>query len=237
MNLEQLRKDFFPKEIVLKLHKEIPSSNYLKKIEMVKAYANEVSQSYDKDVLEIKLNNEIGFWYWDAEEYPFAIEHFEKAIDLLKPHDYPSLYFHIIGMLVRCNRLISNYGESMEWIKTAFRQIDHTHSYFEKLNVLNEYVDLLDDSKRLFDLDYIPIIKTVIDELGFPEKLGKPIETIQSMRNRNLYWNQKLMDVKLMNRGNKDRLIEELTYFMESCEIDWYKRYVKDQIILLFQNE
>ncbi|WP_086540191.1 hypothetical protein [Algoriphagus antarcticus] len=62
------------------------------------------------------------------------------------------------------------------------------------------------DSKQEFDQSYLPIIQSVIEEAGFPHKLGEPISTIYSMKKADHHWNRKLMELELTHRIKKWRL-------------------------------
>lgn len=226
----QLQRDFLPKEIVLQLYRDIARDDYSTKISVVSNYANTLTDTWDCTILNLRLNNEIAFFFWDAEEYPMAIQHYLKVVEVLKPEDYPSLYFFIIGQLIRCNRHILNFSESLKWADLAFSQINHTHSSFEKLNILKEYVDLLEDSKEAFSIKYIPVITTVIEDLGFPEVLEDPKVTVNSMKDRNKFWNRKMSKITLMDRNNPQAQIEALEEFQKTCEIGWYKNFAAEML-------
>jgi tetratricopeptide (TPR) repeat protein len=233
MKKDQYKKEFLPKEIVLKLRIDIPTSDYNKKIELIKSYSDTIKETFDKKVFEVRLHNEIGFCYWEAGEFSLAILHFQKVIDKLKPQDYPSLYFLVIGLLIRCNRLISDFPESYHWIEIAFKNIFFAESPFDRLNILHEYVDVLIAVNKPFNYDYNKIIEEVIADLGFPEQFTDPVETIISMRNTNLTWNRKLSEITLMQREDKNSLIRAYENYMQNCPIGWYKNDAKDAIDII----
>jgi len=68
---------------------------------------------------------------------------------------------------------------------------------------------LISDSKQEFDQSYLPIIQSVIEEAGFPHKLGEPISTIYSMKKADHLWNRKLMELEISHRLNKETVLEE----------------------------
>lgn len=230
MEREQFNREFLNRDMTLKLYRDIPQFDFSTKIGLIKSYTDQIKNSYDSEVFEVRLNNEIGFVYWNAKEYALAIKHFEKVISILKPDDYPFLYFNVVCLLIRSNRLISNYGASLLWVEKAIDNISYSESSFVKLDILNEYVDLILESNQSFNDDFTPIIQFIIDDLGFPEKLRDPKETAKSMKKTNGLWNQKLSKVTLMDKNDKQARIKEFEKYYEACEISWYKNYANDKI-------
>jgi tetratricopeptide (TPR) repeat protein len=230
MKKEQFNREFLPKEIVLKLLREIPPTNCEQKIKLIKNYTQTIKESFDSDVFEVRFNNEIGLCYWEAKEYALAESHFRK-VNILKPQHYPFLYFLVVGLLIRCNRLISNYVESFYWVDIAVSNIIFADSSFDKLNILKEYVDLLTDTKQAFNHNYNKIIIEIINDLGFPEGLTNPIDTVNSMRNTNLTWNRKLSEIGLTDKKDINSLIKLYESYKEKCPVEWYKKYAEEAII------
>jgi len=91
-------------------------------------------------------------------------------------------YFLTIGLILRCSRLIGNFDQAFFWAKKAFAEVMHAPGFNFKLDLLQDHGDLISDSKQEFDQSCLPIIQSVIDEAGFPQKLADPISTINSMR-------------------------------------------------------
>lgn len=232
MNTDQLTADFLPKEIVLKLYREIPNGDYQQQIDLVNSYAETIKASMDPDVYAVKLHHQIGFCYWEAGAYPQAILRFKKVIENLAPHQHPSFYFQVIGLLIRCNRMLSEFGESFYWIEVAFNNLEATASSFEKLNILKEYVDVLTDANEPFNKDYEPIIEHIISDLGFPQKLIDPIETVIAMRETNHIWNRKLGELELSQAQIEDtnQIIQDYENFRKYCPIEWYRKYAENAI-------
>ncbi len=230
MNIQQLRSDFLTKEVVLQLYRDTPLADYKTRIATLEKHANPLKSTYDAEVYEVKMNDHIGFFYFEAKKYSLAIEHFSKVLEIMKPEDYPFLYFHVLGLLIRCNRLIKNYDEAVLWFETGVSTIEKVDSSFEKLNLLQEYVDLLLDARKIFNQEYNWIIQSIIDDLGFPETLSEPVQTIQSMRERNRIWNRNLGKIKLLGRDNKTLMLIKMEEYYQNCEIQWYKNYAADRI-------
>jgi hypothetical protein len=231
MIIEQLKSEFLPKEIILKLHRDMEVSDYKSRIKLVEVYAKSISDSFDNDVFEVKLNNELGFLYWQGEQFHSAIRHYEKVVKILKAEHYPWIYFHTIGMLCRCNRLIKNYQKSLEWIVLAFEQNDMIDGNFDRLYLLTEYADLILDSNISFNSDYLPLISEVIDKLEFKiSSPDDPVKSIQLLKQTNLKWNRELSRITLLPRDNKKAILKEFEKYYKSCEIGWYRNYANDRI-------
>jgi hypothetical protein len=87
---------------------------------------------------------------------------------------------------------------------------------------------LISYSKQEFDQSCLPIIQSVIDEAGFPQKLADPISTINSMREMHLYWNRMMM--KLRVTKNRETKLEAYQKYHDTCEIGYYKDYLNKAI-------
>ncbi|MCF0059093.1 hypothetical protein [Dyadobacter sp. CY356] len=227
MKLEELQKSFLPKEIFLKLVRDIPRENYAEKLELLDDYINQVKDFFDPDILFVRSNNEIGFIYWEAEKYDLAIIHYEKVLEILGPADYPFLYFNITYILIVCYRSLKQFSPSMQWADIAINNLTCTESTFsDKLSTLSAYMDLLNDAGRPFNEKYTPIIDNVIQEMEFPPvSVVDPLERIKIISQEHKKWNQRLMKVSLMSTENKEENITALKDYIATCEIGWYKKY------------
>ncbi|WPR73455.1 hypothetical protein [Algoriphagus sp. NG3] len=233
MNLEQLRKDIFPSELILKLYKDIPDTQYEEKIKLVNNYIDEVRDSYDEDVLKIKKHNQIAFCYWMAEQYPQAIQHFEMVVENMEPEDYPPLYFLALNLLIRGNRILSNYEVAERWAELAWKNHNFAHA-ISNLNILNDYTDLITDSETILDKKYYPLIQSIIDEYGFPEELEDPIETIRSMHQRHKFWSNKLSKTVItFRKSTQEEYTEKLEQYVKSCEIEWFQNLARETLVKL----
>ncbi len=228
MNCEQLQKDFFPAELTLKLFGN--QTQLLDKLTLINNYIEEVRASFDEHVLKIIQNNQIAHIYWMSNHYPEAITHFEIVVENMEAEDSPSKYLLAINLLIRGNRLLSNYKEAKKWIALAFGNSDIFHP-FENLINLNDYADLVIDSGKAFDENHIPLIQSIIDKLGFPEKLEDPVKTIQSMTKRNKLWSRKLSEWTIKyEESDLDERIKGIEQYIDSCEIEWYRDYAKNSL-------
>ncbi|WP_162340171.1 MULTISPECIES: hypothetical protein [Cyclobacterium] len=216
---------------MFKLYRDIPIWDYRQQIDLVNSYAGTIKASMDREVFDIKLHHQIGYCYWQGGIYRQAIVHFEKVTNKLAPHHHPSLYFQIVGLLIRCNRQIQEFRKALNWAETALKNQETTTSSFEKLNILKEYVDALNDSTEPFNKDYEPIIEYVIADLGFPETLTDPIETVNAIRTTHHIWSRKLSDVELSQAHlEEDQIIRAFENYKQHCPIEWYRNYAQHAI-------
>ena len=232
MNLEELKKDFLPKEIVLKLMLDVPRENYAEKLEILDNYINQVKDSFEPDILLIRSNNQIGFIYWEAEKYDLAIKHYEKVLEILSASDYPFLYFHIAYMLITCYRLTKQFGPSMQWAETALNNLNDTDSsFYGKLGILTAYIEVLHEADMPFNEKYAAIIDNVIVQMEFPPiSTDEPIERIKIINQEHKKWNQRLMKADVIGKENKGELITALKDYVASCDIGWYKKYAAQRL-------
>lgn len=230
MKDQRYHQDFLPREIVLKLHRDIPKSNVEQRIELIKNHAKQVEADFEKEVYEVKLNTELGFCYWEAHQYSQSILYLEKVIAILKPELDDTIYFLSIGLLIRGNRILQNYQSALRWAESAFKNIHLTDSSFLKLNILEDYAALISDSQGTFKEGYKIIITEVIHTLGFPEKGDNPLEVIHAMKAMNLTWNRKLREITLDSNKDLDADILAFERFRQNCPIRWYREYAENII-------
>lgn len=232
MNVDQLTSDFLPKELLFKLYRDIPFGDYRQQIELVHSYAKTLKADMDPEVFDIKLHHQIGSLYWEAGVYPDAIAHLIKVMKGLAPHHHPSLYFQVIGLLIRCNRQMQEFGRAFYWAEIALNKLEATKSSFEKLNILAEYVDVLSDANEPFNKEYEPVIQDVIVDLGFPERVADSMETVNTMRATNHIWNRKLSEVELSLADLEDtnQIVRALDNFRQNCPIKWYRNYAENAL-------
>lgn len=236
MNREQLQKDIFPAELMLKLYGgDIPDSEVELKIELLDEALEKVRDNYDQDVLTVMRNNHIAVLHWMAKQYQKVIPHAEEVINLLEPQDYPTYYFISIDLLIKCNFILSKYKTADKWARIALEN-HHLSDTISNLHILNNYTDVLLATKNPLDEKYKPLIQSIIDEYGFPEKLEDPLETIRSMTVRHRYWNKMLSEIRLNNRPDSPEYIKELENYRDICEIEWYRNYVSKTLKNLRSN-
>ncbi|RAI89330.1 hypothetical protein [Algoriphagus yeomjeoni] len=233
MNREQLQRDFFPAEIMLKLYRDLAGSGAEAKIELIDEYIEKVRDSYDEDVLYIKQHNQIAHIYCMSEQHKQAISHFEMVVEKMAPDDYPPIYFLAINLLIRSNCILTNYDVAKKWGELALKNHHHADP-ISKLHILNDYMDVLSETETDLDKKHYSVIQSIIDEYGFPEKLGDPVETVRSMNKRHKFWARKMGDLTLAYaKTDGANTFEDLEQYIESCEIGWYKVHALKSLDLL----
>jgi tetratricopeptide (TPR) repeat protein len=230
MKQEKYEAVFLTSELTIRLFRDFADDQFEDKIALIRKYAATIQSTLDPEVFEVKLNEQIGLCYYVGGQYQETIDCNKTILEILKPEDSPMKYFLTIGLIIRCSRLIGNFDQAFFWAKKAFAEIAHALGFNYILLLLEDYADLISDSKQEFDQSYLPIIQSVIEEAGFPQKLAEPISTINSMREMHLYWNRKLMELDITHHQNKESLLEEYQKYHDTCEIGWYKDYVKKAI-------
>ncbi|UZD22643.1 hypothetical protein [Algoriphagus halophytocola] len=229
MNIEQLKKDIIPPELMLKLYGDIPDSEVEAKIELLDDFLEKVRDSYDEDVFKVLRSNQLAVLLWMAKRYQEVITHAEEVVHLLAPEDYPTYYFLSADLLIKCNFILSKYEKAEKWARLALENHQHS-SVISNLHILNNYADVRLATNKPLDKKYSPLIQSIIDEYGFPEKLNDPLETIKSMEARHKYWNRQLSELILINRSDPPEYLKELENYKNSCEIEWYRNYAQKAI-------
>ncbi|PZX53437.1 hypothetical protein LV84_03161 [Algoriphagus ratkowskyi] len=228
MNREQLQKDIFPAELILKLfgnETKLPD-----KITLINDYIEGVKGSYDAEVLKIIQNNQIAHIYWEAGNYEHAIAHFEIVVENMEPEDKPSLYFLALNLLIRSNRMLSKIEKALTW---SIQALNNSHIATENYRLINlkEYAELLTDTEENFDDKYLPVIKSIIDFYGIPIEVNDPIDTVKLIHQMHSYWAKKLtvLEAKI-RKSDPDMMIREYEEYASSCEIEWYRNYAENSL-------
>lgn len=227
---ERYNVEFLTPELTIRLWKDFKDDQYEAKIAMIREYAASIQSTLDPEVFEVKLNEQIGLSYYFGGQYQETIDCHKIILEILTPEDSPMSYFLAIGLIIRCSRLIGNFDQAFFWAKKAFAEVVHAPGFNFKLDLFKAYADLISDSKLEFDQSYLPIIQTVIDEAGFPQKLAEPISAINSMWEMHQYWNRELMELTIAQHQNKESLLEEYQQYHNTCEIGWCRDYADKAI-------
>ncbi|MBD8488800.1 hypothetical protein IFO69_08590 [Echinicola sp. CAU 1574] len=225
MDLDQLRKDFMPKELVLKLFTEIPSGHWEEQFKLLDDHFKSIKDQIDPDVFFIRTNQQYGFFSWEAGRYKEAINFYEQAISRLTYDDYDFLYHIISSQLIRCYRLIGNMEMAMQWFDTSVSKRRNVDSLFHLLDLMKEYRLIVLDTHKHFDEDYLENVQEIIDGLGFPTELSDPITTLEEIETLNGVWNRKLGQLELNTRDDVKLKKEYLSTYKKECPIGWYRDY------------
>ena len=154
----------------------------------------------------------------------------------MEPVDSPIIYFLSLLQLIRCNRILTNYEVAEKWAELALEN-HHLAPINYNLHILNDYADVLSETETSLAKKYYPLIQSIIDEYGFPERLKAPFETIRSMSKRHKIWARKMGDLTLAYaKSDTVNTFQDLEEYIESCEIEWYRNYVSKTLKNLRSN-
>jgi tetratricopeptide (TPR) repeat protein len=234
MDQEKPQREFFENEIMLKLYKGFDRSDYEGRISFVKEEAEKVREFFEADIFEKNLNSFIAHCYLDAEEYGKAIPYFEKLIGHEDPNDPNSYFFFKRQILIRCYWRTNDFSTAYSLLDQTFSHL-HKANSFDKLNMLVEYVDYLEASKKDFDERYLQFIEDVRTDLGFGILEGSPLEKVYSMKKANIKWNRKLGEIILYKEKNLAKALILFQAYYDECEIGWYRNYVSGIIAKMKQ--
>lgn len=225
---EDFDKDLMPPELVLKLIRDFSPENYEGKLSLVHDHFEKLKSSnlYHPSVLALKEEEQNALIYWDAGQFYKSVLHYESILNSSIVEHAPNSYSMAAFMTIRCYRLIKNYAASMQWSDHVLSRPEIL-SNFSKLDVLSEYVDLLNETSSEFNKNYVPIILEIITELGFSvEYKDNPVESILTIKELNRKWNLKIPTRRLPDAGRKENWEK---YILE-CEVGWYKKYAKQRL-------
>ncbi|AWW30712.1 hypothetical protein DN752_11565 [Echinicola strongylocentroti] len=230
MNKAQLQRGCMPKELVLKLNQDLSPSDWKEKIRLLEEFFASQEDKMDADVLFIRKNEKFAFYYWEAEQYELSIIHYEKALTLLQPTDYPFLYHFITLQLITCYRHLGKYDAALVWFETALVNFTEENHSFELLNLLKSYVDILEATDGFFDENHMPFIQRVVADAGFPQPDDNPKTAIKSLSAMHLEWNMKLSMLYIDSNDGKIDRKTALKEYAATCPIGWYRDYAKERL-------
>ena len=231
MNKDQLKKDFLSAELMMKMHSALTARDFEEKIWLVHAYAQSQIANLDEDVLQLKLNHEIGFIYYEAAQFASAISFFEKVVYQLKPSDHELLYFLDLSLLVKCNLALEQFTQAKVWIEKALAELGHDRGIFQRLSLVEDYAEYLEAAGDTFADAYISLLDSIVDELGFDESLpADPLERLAIISQKNAIWNRKLMKIELQHRHQPEARKKALADYLKNCTIKWYRDYVRQRL-------
>ncbi|WP_100630215.1 hypothetical protein [Algoriphagus formosus] len=221
--------EFFSKEFILKLYRELRDADTETKIQFTLDYIDTVKADYPLELVEYMTKTQLANIYFDQEEYKKALPLLEEINAQDAPKDTAGKHLYIL-LLIRTNRLLRNLNTAFSHLEQNLLPEKNQEEGFDTLDLLKEYVDLCHDADWEFDPRFQDKIDFVVESLGFEEKDLKPLEMIDFLDKTNLEWNVRMGKIIL----KKDIAGEEKTQlfedFLMECPIRWYRDYVKDMI-------
>jgi tetratricopeptide (TPR) repeat protein len=231
---QEENKEFMSKDINLKLYKELRDADSTTKINAFREYAETIKEKFDERFVEIESAKQLGLIHFEHKEYLEALPYFEKA-DETENREGKS-YGHLNSLLlIRTNRLLKRYDQSLYWFEKALKSIKETDSAFMLLDIIGDYADLCQDADFSFDSKYEYLINKIVQELGFPNKDIEPIANVHRLRELNKYWNVQLCKISIHEISDQEKVIFYKKY-IDDCEIKWYKDYVQEMLERLKKN-
>jgi tetratricopeptide (TPR) repeat protein len=231
MNKDQLNKDFLSAELLLKMHSELTAKDFEEKIRLVQDYARSQKASWDEDVLQLKLNHEVGYIYYEAAQFASAITYLEKVVHQLSPSDHDLLYFLDLSLLVKSNLALQQFDQAKEWIEKALAELSQDSGIFQRLSIMEDYAEYLQAAGDTFADGYVPLLDGIVDELGFDKPLpAEPPERLALISRENAIWNRKLMKIELQTRHQPEKRQMALNAYLQKCEIAWYRDYARQSL-------
>ncbi|WP_439475437.1 hypothetical protein [Algoriphagus formosus] len=221
--------EFFSKEFVLKLHRELRDADTETKVQFTLDYIDTVKADYPPELVEYMTKTQLATIYFDQEEYKKALPLLEEINAQDAPKDTAGKHLYIL-LLIRTNRLLGNLNTAFSHLEQNLLPEKNQEEGFDTLDLLKEYVDLCHDADWEFDPRFQDKIDFVVESLGFEDKDLKPLEMIDFLAKTNLEWNVRMGKIILkkdISGEEKTQLFED---FLKECPIKWYRDYVKDMI-------
>ncbi|MFC3415727.1 tetratricopeptide repeat protein [Algoriphagus hitonicola] len=215
---------FFSKEFMLTLYRELWEADTKTKIQFTLNYIETVKENYPLELVEYMTQTQLANIYFDQQEY-------EKALPLLKeineketPEKTAGKHLYT-SLLIRTHRFLKNYKEALSVFEGAMEQQNQNPKAFKILDLLEDYVNLCEDAVWPFDPIYEPHIHQVIQDLGFPEKNLSTIELVRFLEQLNKTWNIRLGTIQVkedISQEERNKLFQE---YIQECPIQWYRDY------------
>ncbi|TDK49947.1 hypothetical protein [Algoriphagus formosus] len=221
--------EFFSKEFILKLYRELRDADTETKIQFTLDYIDSVKADYPLELVEYMTKTQLANIYFDQEEYKKALPLLEEINAQDAPKDTAGKHLYIL-LLIRTNRLLGNLNAAFSHLEQNLLPEKNQEEGFDTLSLLKEYAELCHDAGWEFDPRFQDKIDFVVESLGYEYKDLKPLEMIDFLDKTNLEWNFRLSKVILEKDVLGEEKIQLFEDFLKECQIRWYRDYVKDMI-------
>jgi tetratricopeptide (TPR) repeat protein len=221
--------EFFSKEFVLKLHRELRDADTETKIQFTLDYIDTVKADYPPELVEYMTKTQLATIYFDQEEY-------KKALPLLKeinaqdaPKDTVGKHLYIL-LLIRTNRLLGNFPSALTLLEQNLLSEKRNESGFETLNFLKEYAELCQTAEWEFDAKFTTVVDQVVKDLGFEDKDLNPLDKIHFLSQTNREWNVRLGKLMVKEGISPQEKMEIFENFIEDCPVGWYEKHARNLV-------
>jgi len=221
--------EFFSKEFVLKLHRELRDADTETKVQFTLDYIDSVKADYPFKLVEYMTKTQLANIYFDQEEYKKALPLLEEINAQDAPKDTAGKHLYIL-LLIRTNRLLGNLNTAFSHLEQNLLPEKNQEEGFDTLNLLKEYAELCHDADWEFDPRFQDKIDFVVESLGFEDKDLKPLEMIDFLAKTNLEWNFRLSKTLQKRDISGEEKIELQETFIRECPIEWYRAYSRKLI-------
>lgn len=221
--------EFFSKEFVLKLHRELRDADTETKVQFTLDYIETVKADYPIELVKYKTKTQLAYIYFHQEEFKKALPLLEEINELDVPKDTAGKHLYIL-LLIRTNRLLGNFNAAFSHLEQNLLSEGNPDKGFDTLDFLEEYQKLCQDTGWAFDPRFKAKIDFVVESLGFEAIDLDSLEMIDYLAKTNREWNIRMGKIILkkdISGEEKTQLFED---FLKECPIRWYRDYVKDMI-------
>ncbi|WP_297335931.1 hypothetical protein [Algoriphagus sp.] len=216
--------EFFSKEFMLTLYRELWEADTETKIQFTLDYIETVQENYPPNLVDYLTKGQLSSIYFDHQDYEKALPFLKEINEQEAPEKTAGKHLYTL-LLIRTYRFLKNYKKAFSVFKKAMEQQKQARKAFEILDLLEDYVNLCQDSGWSFDPIYQPNIHQVIQDLGFPPQDLPPMESVRSLKELNKTWNFRLGTIHLKKEISQEERNQLFQEYIQECPIQWYRDY------------
>ncbi|MCR9081218.1 MAG: hypothetical protein NXH89_02280 [Cyclobacteriaceae bacterium] len=221
--------EFFSKEFVLKLHRELRDADTETKVQFTLDYIETVKADYPLELVEYKTKTQLAYIYFHQEEFKKALPLLEEINSLDAPKDTAGKHLYIL-LLFRTNRLLGNFNAAFSHLEQNLLSEGNPDKGFDTLDFLEEYQKLCQDTGWAFDPRFKAKIDFVVESLGFEAIDLHSLEMIDYLIQTNRDWSIRMGKIILKKDISGEEKIELHEAFIKECPIEWYRAYSRKSI-------
>ena len=221
--------EFFSSEFIIKLYRDLRSSELDTKVQFLNEYVETVKDQFTPDLVNYLKKGQLSLLYFDHQNYETALLLLEEITSKEAPKGTAGNQLYVL-LLIRTHRLLKNYSAALSILEKKLGSIGKNLTGFEILNLLEDYVHLCEDTAWSFDTKFKPAIQFVIEDLGFTQMKMEPIEQIKFLTATHQFWNKRLGEIQLKKDISKEDKIKMLENYQKDCPIGWYRDYAGKSI-------
>ncbi|GAB2482382.1 hypothetical protein [Algoriphagus taiwanensis] len=221
--------EFFSKEFILKLYRELRDADTQTKVQFTLDYIDTVREDFAPELVEYMTKTQLATIYFDHQEYEKALPILEEINQLEIPENTNGSHLYSL-LLIQTHRLLKNFSQAFILLEENLISKNEEIHAFETLDFLKEYAQLCKDANWTFDPTFEAFLTKVILHLGFPDKPLKPMEKIAYLAETNRIWNIRLGQIQANTTISEESRVELLKIFQRDCPIRWYRELTESWI-------